>query len=52
MVKVERDTWRSSGPTPQLKQGHLQQAGPDNVQMAFENLSYRVGIKNAHLLYF
>ena len=47
-VEVKRDLWRSSGPPPLLKQGHLQQAAQDHVQMAFgylqgHRLHYLVG---------
>ena len=38
MAEVGRDLWRSSGPTPLLKQGHPEQAAQDCVQMAFEYL--------------
>lgn len=36
-LKLE-DIWRSSGPIPLLKQGHLQQVAQDHVQMNFEDL--------------
>lgn len=36
MVEVRRDFWRSSGPTPMLKQGDLDPVAPDRVQTAFE----------------
>ena len=35
MVEVGRDLWRSSGPTPLLKHGHLEPVAQDYVQMAF-----------------
>jgi len=38
MVEVGRDLYRSSGPTPLLKQGHLDLVAQDHVQMAFEDL--------------
>ena len=38
LVEVGRDLWRSSGPTLQLKQGHLEPAAQDSVQTAFEFL--------------
>ena len=38
MVEVGRDLWRSSGPNPLLKQGHLEPVAQDHVQMAFEYL--------------
>ena len=38
MVEAGRDLWRSSGPTPLLKQGHLGQVASDHVQIAFEYL--------------
>ena len=38
MVEVRRDLWRSSGLMPLLKQGHLEPAGQDHVQTAFEYL--------------
>jgi len=31
IVGVGRDLWRSSSPTPLLKQGHLQQAAQDRI---------------------
>jgi len=37
-VEVGRDLRRSSGPTPLLKQGHLEQAAQACVQAAFEYL--------------
>lgn len=37
MVKVGRDLSRSSGPTPLLRQGHVDQVAQDHVQMAFED---------------
>jgi len=36
MVEVGRDLWRSSGPIPLLKQGHLEPVAQDCVQKAFE----------------
>ena len=36
MVEVGRHLWRSSCPTPLLKQGHLQAVAQDHVQTAFE----------------
>jgi len=41
MVGVGRDLWGSSGPTPLLKQGHLQQTAQDLVQAGFEYLQRR-----------
>ena len=38
MVEVGRHLQRSSGPSPLLKQGHLQPAAQDHVQVAFEYL--------------
>lgn len=38
MVKVLRDLRRSPGPTPLLKQGHLEQVAEVHVQTAFEYL--------------
>ena len=38
MVEVGRDLWRSFGPTPLLKQGHVEGVAQDCVQMAFEYL--------------
>jgi len=38
LQEVGRDLWRSSGPIPRLKQGHLDQAAQDHIQMAFEYL--------------
>ena len=38
MVGVGRDLCGSSGPTPLAKQGHLQQAAQDLVQVDFEHL--------------
>lgn len=37
MVEVGRDSWKSSDPTPLLKQGHLKQLAEDHIQMS---LSY------------
>jgi len=37
-AEVGRDLWRPSRPTPLLKQGHLELAAQDRVQMAFEYL--------------
>ena len=36
MAEVRRHLWRSSGPTPLLRQGHLQPVAQDCVQVAFE----------------
>jgi len=38
MVEVGRDLWRSPGLMPLLKQGYLETAAQDHVQMAFEYL--------------
>ncbi|PKU47740.1 hypothetical protein llap_1940 [Limosa lapponica baueri] len=38
MVEVGRDIWRSSSPTPLLKQGHPEQVTQDHVPSAFEYL--------------
>jgi len=38
MVEVGKDLWRSSSPTPQLKQGPLEPFAQDYVQSAFELL--------------
>ena len=38
MIEVGRDLWRSSGPRPLLKQGHLETVAQDHVQTAFEYL--------------
>ena len=38
MVEVGRELWRSSGPIPLLKQGHLQLVVQDHVQMDVEYL--------------
>ena len=35
MVDVGRDLWRSSGPTPLLKQGQLEPVAQDHAQTAF-----------------
>jgi len=35
MVEVERHLWRPPGPTTLVKQGHLQPAAQDHVQMFF-----------------
>jgi len=45
MVGVESDLWGSSSPTPLPKQGHLQQAVQDNVQVGFEYLQGRRHLK-------
>lgn len=36
MVEAGSDLWRSLGPTPLLRQGHLELPAQDWVQMAFE----------------
>lgn len=36
MVEVGNHIWRSSGPVPVLKQGHLKPVDQDRVQTAFE----------------
>jgi len=41
MVGVGRDLWGSSSPTPLPKQGHLEQAAQDLVQVGFEYLQRR-----------
>jgi len=41
MVGVGRDLWGSSSPTPVPKQGHLQQAAQDLVQVGFEYVQRR-----------
>ena len=41
MVGVGRDLCGSSSPTPQLKQGHLQQAAEHLVQVGLEYLQRR-----------
>jgi len=38
VVLVARDLWRSSGPTPLLKQRHLQLVVQDHIQTTFEHL--------------
>ena len=38
MGETGGDLWRSSGPTPVLKQGHLEQVAQDCIQMAFQYL--------------
>jgi len=38
MIEVERAIWRSSDPISLLKQGHLEQAAQNYLQMAFEYL--------------
>jgi len=38
MVEVGRGFWRSSGPNPLLKQGHLELVAQDHPQMDFEYL--------------
>jgi len=38
MVEVGRQLLRSTGPTPLLKQGHLEQVVQDCVQSSFEHL--------------
>jgi len=35
-LKLGKDLWRPSGPTPLLKQGHLEPVAQDHLQMAFE----------------
>jgi len=37
-VEVGRDVQRSSGPSPLLKQDHLESVSQDHVQLAFEHL--------------
>jgi len=41
MVGVGRDLWGSSSPTPLPKQGHLEQAAQDLIQVGFEYLQRR-----------
>ena len=41
MVWVGRELWRSSHPTPVLKQVHLEQAAQDQVQVGFKYLQRR-----------
>jgi len=41
MLGIGRDLWGSSGPTPLPKQGHLQQAAQDLVQVGLEYLQRR-----------
>jgi len=41
MEEVGRDLWGSSSPTPLLKQGLLQQAAQDHIQVGFEYLQRR-----------
>lgn len=36
MAEIGRDLWRSSGPTPLLKQGHIQLVAQDHTQTGFE----------------
>jgi len=38
MGEVGRDFWRSSGPTPLLKQSDLEPVAQDRVQMVVEDL--------------
>ena len=38
MAEVGRDLWKSSGPTPLLKLGHLKPVAQGHVQTAFEYL--------------
>lgn len=38
MFETGRNLWRSSGPTPFIKQGHLELVSQDHVQMAVEYL--------------
>ena len=38
LVEVGQDLWTSSGPTPLLRQGHLEPVAQDRVQVAFEYL--------------
>lgn len=38
MVGVGRDMWRSPGPTPLFKRGHLEQVTQDQVRVAFDYL--------------
>jgi len=38
LTEVGRDLWRSSGPTPLIKQGHLEPVVQDHVQTGFEYL--------------
>jgi len=41
MAIVRRDLWGPSGPIPQSKQGHLEQAAQDRIQAGFECLQRR-----------
>jgi len=41
IVGVGRDLWGSSGPTPLPKQGHLEQAAQDLIQVGIEYLQRR-----------
>lgn len=41
MAEVRRDLWRSSGPPPLLKQGHVHLVAQGHVQMAFGYLQGR-----------
>jgi len=41
MLEVGRDLWGLSSPIPLPKQGHLQQAAQDHVQVGFEYLQRR-----------
>lgn len=36
IAEAGRDLWLSSGPTPQLKQGHPELVTQDNIEAAFE----------------
>jgi len=38
MLEIGRDLWRSSGPSPLLKQGHLEPIAQDHVQTSSEYL--------------
>jgi len=46
MVGAERDLCGSSSPTPLLKQGHLQQAAQDCVQVGLEYLQKKESTKS------
>ena len=41
LLEVRTGLWRSSGPTPLLKQDHLEPVAQDHIQVAFEYLQGR-----------
>jgi len=47
MVAIGKDLWRSSSPTPLLKQEHLEQVAQDCVQVGSELV-----VRNSEFLFF